>query len=221
MNELIIIIFFLAVLLFTIAINKKSRINLKYIFFAFIFSLTALGLAIFLQWLLTRLFQINSIATSPSIIFFDSFISTGLIEESCKIFFFYLLARLIYAKAGIKKIEEAQTLNPKQLLFLAIFFGLIFASFENIAYFIQDINSIKLRIISACLFHSTIVVYYRKFILKKHKFFYFLSAVLLHGLYNFFLSLNIYFSIFSALILVFLLAKIFNLTKFSFNCKMQ
>ncbi len=212
MNAITIIsLFFILVFLFIFLLRKKKDIDLKDIFICFSFSISALFLSIIIQNIIYLLVK-NTFIENNYIFysFFNSFISSSLIEENAKIFCFFIASKFLLKKESFNANNKVYS---EKLFFLAIIYGLVFASFENLAYFIQDIESIKIRILTSSLLHSTISLYYWKIITKKNKSLYFISAWLLHATYNLFLSTNIYLSILSVLIIFFLLIKSFDTYK--------
>ncbi len=194
--------------------NIKKQKNIKEFTIVFFTAFFAVKVSVFLQGILFNLcnsagygsnFLTNE--NSGSEIFFNSFISTGLIEESVKLFFFFILYFFCLKTQPSTKRQER-----KKILILALFFGFVFALFENLAYAVQDIYSIRVRIFTATILHTTISLYYWKIIFeenKSKKIKAFISAWLLHGFYNLFLTVNIYFAIFSVLILIYLVLKVF------------
>ena len=114
---------------------------------------------------------------------FNSFITAALIEETVKAAAFGLTAAIVLKKRfGIT-----------QSMLLGVFFGFIFSGFENISYSLRYSNVQFLRLVTAALLHGTLGCFYASMIsteTKRKAAFVFLAAVVLHGLYNFFISLG-------------------------------
>lgn len=78
-------------------------------------------------------------------------------------------------------------------MLLGAFFGFVFSGFENISYSLRYSNVQFLRLVTAALLHGTLGCFYASIIsieTKRKAAFVFLAAVVLHGLYNFFISLG-------------------------------
>lgn len=114
---------------------------------------------------------------------FNSFITAALIEETVKAAAFGLTAAMVLKKRfGIT-----------QSMLLGVFFGFVFSGFENISYSLRYSNVQFLRLVTATLLHGTLGCFYASMIsteTKQKAAFVFLAAVVLHGLYNFFISLG-------------------------------
>lgn len=114
---------------------------------------------------------------------FNSFITAAWIEEGVKTGFFGLTAAIVLKKRfGIT-----------QNMLLGVFFGFVFSGFENISYGLRYSNVQSLRLVTAAVLHGTLGCFYASMAYTKTKrkaAFVFLAAVVLHGLYNFFISLG-------------------------------
>ena len=114
---------------------------------------------------------------------FNSFITAAWIEEGVKAAVFGLTAAMVLKKRfGIT-----------QSMLLGVFFGFVFSGFENISYSLRYSNVQFLRLVTAALLHGTLGCFYASMIsteTKRKAAFVFLAAVVLHGLYNFFISLG-------------------------------
>ena len=114
---------------------------------------------------------------------FNSFITAAWIEEGVKAAVFGLTAAMVLKKRfGIT-----------QSMLLGVFFGFVFSGFENISYSLRYSNVQFLRLFTAALLHGTLGCFYASMISTKTKrkaALVFLAAVVLHGLYNFFISLG-------------------------------
>lgn len=114
---------------------------------------------------------------------FNSFITAALIEETVKAAAFGLTAAMVLKKRfGIT-----------QSMLLGISFGFVFSGFENISYSLRYSNVQFLRLVTAAVLHGTLGCFYASMTYKNTKrkaALIFLAAVVLHGLYNFFISLG-------------------------------
>ena len=114
---------------------------------------------------------------------FNSFITAAWIEEGVKTGFFGLTAAMVLKKRfGIT-----------QSMLLGVFFGFVFSGFENISYGLRYSNVQFLRLVTAAVLHGTLGCFYASMAYTKTKrkaAFIFFAAVVLHGLYNFFISLG-------------------------------
>lgn len=114
---------------------------------------------------------------------FNSFITAALIEEGAKAAVFGLTAAMVLKKRfGIT-----------QSMLLGVFFGFVFSGFENISYSLRYSNVQFLRLVTAALLHGTLGCFYASMAyteIKRKAAFVFLAAVVLHGFYNFFISLG-------------------------------
>ena len=78
-------------------------------------------------------------------------------------------------------------------MLLGVFFGFVFSGFENISYSLRYSNVQFLRLVTAAVLHGTLGCFYASMAYTKTKrkaAFVFLAAIVLHGLYNFFISLG-------------------------------
>ena len=114
---------------------------------------------------------------------FSSFITAALIEESIKAVFFCLTVAIVLKKSfGIT-----------HSIMLGLFFGFVFSGFENISYNLRYSNVQFLRLFTAAILHGTLGCFYASMVYAKTKrkaAFVFIAAIVLHGLYNFFISLD-------------------------------
>ena len=121
--------------------------------------------------------------------FLNSFITAALIEEGCKTGVFILLS--IYMHRCCKK--NHTTVLPYHSLLTAFFFGCLFSSFENISYNIRYPQFQFLRICTTSVLHGALGNFYFKILHAKTQtaaIGIFLTAVGLHGCYNFFAALG-------------------------------
>ena len=119
---------------------------------------------------------------------FNSFITAALIEEGVKAALFGLTVAIV-----LKKRFALTQHIPSQCAMLGVFFGFAFSGFENISYSLRYSNMQFFRLVTAALLHGTLGCFYASMIsteTKRKAAFVFLAAVVLHGLYNFFISLG-------------------------------
>ena len=113
---------------------------------------------------------------------FNSFITAAWIEEGVKTGFFGLTAAIVLKKRfGIT-----------QSMLLGVFFGFVFSGFENISYSLRYSNVQFLRLLTASTLHGILGCFYVSIVsaeTKRKAVLIFVSAVFLHGLYNFFIFL--------------------------------
>ena len=135
------------------------------------------------------------LAQQPEVVqlLFNSVITAALIEEGVKAALFGLTAAAVLQKryALTQRIPTQRMLT--QCAMLGVFFGLVFSGFENISYSLRYSNVQFLRLVTAALLHGTLGCFYASMISTKTKrkaALVFLAAVVLHGLYNFFISLG-------------------------------
>ena len=123
------------------------------------------------------------LAQQPEVVqlLFNSVISAALIEEGVKAALFGLTAATVLQKrVGIT-----------QSILLGVFFGLVFSGFENISYSLRYSNVQLIRLVTAAVLHGSLGCFYVSMVraaTKRKAAFIFLVAVILHGLYNFFIS---------------------------------
>ena len=114
---------------------------------------------------------------------FNSFITAAWIEEGVKAAVFGLTAAIVLKKRfGITR-----------SMLLGVFFGFVFSGFENISYSLRYSNVQFLRLVTAAVLHGALGCFYASIIsteTKRKAALVFLAAVVLHGLYNFFISLG-------------------------------
>ncbi len=195
---------FAAAAVWAVLIIKKDKIAPKPVFFAFLYSFFSVIAAITLQ-LCAGFLQERFLARASlqQLVLFKSFFYTGLIEEAAKCFFF-----IIFIKTVRSKNEDnfaKQTAVPPAAV--AVFYGLVFASFENLAYAVlYGSGSILMRLLTADILHAGLGIYYLKIGRTgrtKTAVLLFCVPWLLHGLYNMFLSIGGFFSIFAFFILLY------------------
>lgn len=195
----------------------KKNVSVCFVLLATLFSFLAIFISSIFQLVIS--FFLSHFLTQQDVlsILFASFIYSGAIEEIIKFIFFYYLL-VFFKPSNIEVISPIMLSSNKkmkmQLIILAIFFASCFASFENIAYIVLDIKLLPIRLITASLFHISIAPYYLKAISKtKNIYFSFLSIpILLHGIYNMFVMIGGIFSIFSFILIFFLLVKTYQTT---------
>lgn len=185
-------------------IIKKDKISFKLVFFSFLCSffsvITAIVLQLFAGFLQDRFLERASL---QSLILFKSFFYTGLIEEAAKCFFF-----LVFIKIVRNKDADNSTVNAAvPPAAVAVFYGLVFASFENLAYeLLYAGSSVLTRLLTADILHAGLGIYYAKIysaIQRKTAILLFCVPCFLHGLYNMFLNIGGFFSAFAFIISIY------------------
>ena len=123
------------------------------------------------------------LAQQPEVVqlLFNSVITAALIEESVKAALFGLtIAIVLQKRVGIT-----------QSILLGVFFGLVFSGFENISYSLRYSNVQFIRLVTAAVLHGSLGCFYVSMVraaTKRKAALIFFVAVILHGLYNFFIS---------------------------------
>lgn len=215
----IIFLSFIYAIIFPVIFKIQKKIEIKNFLYVFFLSFLSLFVSIFLQNCLTLL-PIKFIINRKKIfILYESFFEAAFIEEISKLIFFLIFIKINKLAAehrqitsGIEPSARITSKNEeeiiKTLLYFGVFFGLIFSSFENIAYSIHTGNFIPVRLVTANLLHGFLTLYYIKIHIAhslKHKIIFFTKTFLLHGLYNIFFNIGGYFIIFSCAILIFII----------------
>jgi hypothetical protein len=123
------------------------------------------------------------LAQQPEVVqlLFNSVITAALIEEGVKAALFGLtIAIVLQKRVGIT-----------QSILLGVFFGLVFSGFENISYSLRYSNVQFIRLVTAAVLHGSLGCFYAPMVraaTKRKAALIFFVAVILHGLYNFFIS---------------------------------
>lgn len=123
------------------------------------------------------------LAQQPEVVqlLFNSVITAALIEEGVKAALFGLtIAIVLQKRVGIT-----------QSILLGVFFGLVFSGFENISYSLRYSNVQFIRLVTAAVLHGSLGCFYVSMVraaTKRKAALIFFVAVILHGLYNFFIS---------------------------------
>lgn len=114
---------------------------------------------------------------------FSSFVTAAVIEEGIKAAFFAItIVVLLKKRFGIT-----------QSVLLSVFFGFVFSGFENISYSLRYTNVQFLRLVTAAVLHGMLGCFYASMTYAtttRKATLIFIAAVILHGLYNFFISLG-------------------------------
>ena len=119
----------------------------------------------------------NFTAASLGAILLQAILFNGLIEESIKMAFIFLL--------------PAKKTNPASFFSYSLLLGLSLACFETVIYLISGFLKIELRILTAAIIHASCSGLAGLFVytIKKHiapkQIMAFIIAVLLHGIYNY------------------------------------
>lgn len=178
-------------------------LTIKSLTFKNIFLGIALGLFSFIPIVIIQMFLYKiPIFNKQTIgaLFISCLIGNGFIEE----FFKMILLNFIPIKS--------QNITKKCFFSIALISTLTLASFESLIYFFNGFTNILLRFVSAVFIHciccilSSIFLWQKKQTKKFNLFF--LWAVLLHGLFNFFIVLPGKFWIISIIVEVFGIIKI-------------
>ena len=133
------------------------------------------------------------LAQQPEVVqlLFNSVITAALIEEGVKAALFGLTAATVLQKryALTQRIPTQRMLT--QCAMLGVFFGLVFSGFENISYSLRYSNVQFIRLVTAAVLHGSLGCFYVSMVraaTKRQAALIFFVAVILHGLYNFFIS---------------------------------
>ena len=133
------------------------------------------------------------LAQQPEVVqlLFNSVITAALIEEGVKAALFGLTAATVLQKryALTQRIPTQRMLT--QCAMLGVFFGLVFSGFENISYSLRYSNVQFIRLVTAAVLHGSLGCFYVSMVraaTKRKAALIFFVAVILHGLYNFFIS---------------------------------
>ena len=133
------------------------------------------------------------LAQQPKVVqlLFNSGITAALIEEGVKAALFGLTAIIVLQKrcALTQRISTQRMLT--QCAILGVFFGFAFSGFENISYSLRYSNVQLIRLLTATVLHGSLGCFYVSMVYattKRKAARIFLAAVVLHGLYNFFIS---------------------------------
>lgn len=214
---------FTSVFIFALVIMRKENLSIKPLLYIFFLSIAAIIISASIQSTIVFFFiGFLKRLTYTQGILFESFIGTALIEEFSKTVCFFIFVKFLSSGKTIKYDENVPgevRARIRVLLFLSVFYGLAFASFETFVYIVYEGNFIWVRLFTSNFLHAALGVYYLQISMSKE---YkktaalFFSASVLHGLYNMFLSMGIFFSVFAGVIVLF---SIGNAVKQYNNCK--
>ena len=191
----------------------KENLSVKPLLYIFLFSFFAVLISILMQTIVYFLSQDFFKTTGYAYgILFDCFIHSSLPEEAVKALLFSIFVKLLWSDKmkNMDEITPAQTrANIRILMLLSIFYGLIFASFENLAYAIRYPEAIWIRSLTSNILHAGLGVYYLEISMVQKtrqliKPFLFTWGI--HGLYNMFFSIGSYFVIFGIVIVFFVIS---------------
>lgn len=164
---------FLAVIILNRCLNRKG-FSIKYGLITVLIGLGSLIPIVAIQFAV-QLFQ-NSIKTTLLSVLITAIVFNGLIEESVKMLFLLILPT--------KKKELPVFFSG------ALLAGFSLGCFETIIYLFAGESNILIRLLSAVLLHTACAglsgLYVWSFKKKKLNISPFISATLIHGLYNFF-----------------------------------
>ncbi|UTC68500.1 PrsW family intramembrane metalloprotease [Treponema sp. OMZ 789] len=210
---LIVFLSFASSIICAFIVRRKENLSVKPLLYIFLFSFFAVLISILMQTIIYFLSQdFLQRAGYTRGILFDSFIHSSLPEETVKALLFSIFVKLLWADKmmNIDEVTPAQNrANIRTLMLLSVFYGLIFASFENIAYTIRYPESIWIRSITSNILHAGLGVYYLEISMvqkKKQLIKPLLVTWSIHGLYNMFFSIGSYFIIFGAAIVLFVVS---------------
>lgn len=206
----IILISFALSVVWAFFVIKKENLSAKTLLYIFLFSFFAVFISILMQKVIYFFSQdFLKKAGYAYYLVFDCFIHSSLPEETVKALLFYIFIKLIWMQKikNTDSLTSAQTgPNIRALLLLSVFYGLIFASFENVAYVIRYPESIWIRTFTSNILHAGLGVYYLETGIaqgKKKPIRPFLVTWLIHGFYNMFFSIGSYFIIFGIVLVFF------------------
>ncbi|UTC74181.1 protease PrsW [Treponema sp. OMZ 792] len=204
-------------IVWALIIRRKENLSVKPLLYIFLFSFFAVLISILMQTIIYFLFQDFLKTKSYAYgILFDCFVHSSLPEEAVKALLFSIFVKLLWADKmkNMDEITPAQTrANIRILMLLSVFYGLIFASFENLAYVIRYPESIWLRSFTSNILHAGLGVYYLEIsMVQKTRNIIrpFLFTWIIHGLYNMFFSIGSYFMIFGAVLVLFTVSNAVN-----------
>ncbi len=176
--------------LLTAAAAIRYKVSVSWLVIDFFAAFSSIILVTVLQHCMHQFIDTSLNAQTGGIrILFNSIITAALIEEGCKAAAFSLMP--------LRGMKAAASKNRSMLL-LAIFFGFVFSGFEHLSYGIRSPNLWLLRLCTAAILHGTITVFYirmRQARTKRYALTMFLLAVMLHGVYNIFVSIGGWFMI--------------------------
>ncbi|EGC78177.1 MULTISPECIES: protease PrsW [Treponema] len=204
---------FALAIIWAFIVIRKENLSVKPLLYIFLFSFFAVLISILMQTIVYFLSQDFLKTTGYAYgILFDCFIHSSLPEETVKALLFSIFVKLLWSDKmkNMDEITPAQNrANIRILMLLSVFYGLIFASFENLAYAIRYPEAIWLRSFTSNILHACLGVYYLEIsmvqktrnIIKP-----FLFTWGIHGLYNMFFSIGSYFVIFGIVIVFFVIS---------------
>lgn len=200
-------------IIWALIIRKKENLSVKPLLYIFLFSFFAVLISILMQTIIYFLSQdFLRMAWDTYGILFDCFIQSALPEEAVKTLLFSIFVKLLWSDKmmNIDEVTPAQTrANIRILMLLSVFYGLIFASFENLAYSIRYPGSLWSRSMTSNILHAGLGVYYLEIsmVQKKRKLIRpFLFTWIIHGLYNMFFSIGSYFVVFGVALVFFVVS---------------
>ncbi|TWI78036.1 Protease prsW family protein [Treponema putidum] len=206
---------FALAIIWAFIVRKKENLSVKPLLYIFLFSFFAVLISILMQTLIYFLSQ-DFLKKAGYGILFDSFIHSALPEEAVKTLLFSIFVKLLWADKmkSMDEITPAETrTNIRILMLLSVFYGLIFASFENLAYAVRYPEAIWIRSLTSNILHAGLGVYYLEIsmVQKRRKLIKpFIFTWGMHGLYNMFFSIGSYFVIFGIVIVFFVISNAVN-----------
>lgn len=193
-----------------VCIAVKKRVPVYALVAVFFVTAVSLFPVLALQHFVHTFFDTIVLKQSEAVrLFFNSFITAALTEEGVKAACFGLTVALLSKKRSYptqEKNDRAKTLDRLEgrnrqarylsfyhRIILAVFFGFIFSGFENISYSLRYPTVQFLRVFTAAVLHGILGCFYASMTYVKamrKATLIFITAVILHGLYNFFISLG-------------------------------
>lgn len=187
--------------------KKRLGTSLFSLTAAFFAAVMAILFVFAFQQVLSLIIDNNSMnKINPAAIFFQSFISAAFIEESSKVLSFWSMNHLVasFNKHKIFYAKKDINMNHNDMLFLAVFFGLVFSGFENIFYGIRYPQFSLIRLCTASVLHGALGVFFILIISAEttiRRIRYFIKAIFLHGIYNVFVTIGGWFFILAAIVI--------------------
>lgn len=193
-------------------IAKKGKLSVKFLLYVFLASFFAVFVSILMQGIIdlaARNFFNGGVY--PYGIVFDSFIHSALPEEAVKALFFSIFVKFFFKDWVVSKDKGKPYQNPshiKKLMFISVFYGLIFASFENLAYAIRYPESLLVRAFTSNILHAALPIYYVEISMVRNTRRVIPPLIftwIIHGLYNMFFLIGSYFVVFGVTFVLFVI----------------
>lgn len=177
---------FLPLLLWIIFCVGSRFFSLVSAFYGILLALLAVFIASSCQWGLSSL---TLGLSGISVLLFSAFIQAAFLEESVKLIALRLLP-------GVRSRE----CHPRVLLAYAVLIGVAFASFETLVYALRNPSILFVRTFTSLCVHAfgtllsgMALIRFRQNARKLDVILFFGAAVVLHGMWNFFIALGGFF----------------------------